>query len=167
MKLILSFFVLSLAINNTGLCDYQCPRNSVRKPLRLCYNNFDDCQCLLGYAPLLGRCVPFRLCRYRCPLYSRRKRGVLCVNQFDDCECFPRHTRWLGRCVPNSICQYPCPLHSRRKPGRRCYDSFNDCECLPGYLRWLGRCTPLYCTDIMLEKGVCCINSTTGLSQCV
>ena len=63
----------------TPECNYECPDYSVRKPHRHCYDTFDDCKCIDGYAKYKGECVS---CDYECPDYSFRKPHRKCYNNF-------------------------------------------------------------------------------------
>ena len=60
-------------------CDKKCPDHSVRKPHRNCYDTFDDCECIEGYAKYKGACVP---CNFECPDYSIPKPHRKCYNNF-------------------------------------------------------------------------------------
>ena len=81
-------------------CNYQCPSNSVRKPHRRCYNNFDDCQCVSGYTKLNGKCVKEQdRCNYQCPENSSRKPNRRCYNNFFDCRCHSGYYKFKGKCV--------------------------------------------------------------------
>ena len=124
------------------LCNFKCPANSMRKPNRRCYNNFDDCACTSGYVKSSGRCVRVGdSCNYKCPRNSVRKPNRRCYNNFDDCECSEGYMRSSGRCVrARENCNYKCPSNSMRKPNRRCYNNFDDCQCESGFVRSSGRC---------------------------
>ena len=82
------------------LCNYRCPFNSIRKPHRRCYNNFDDCQCVSGYAKSNGNCVAQQQsCDYQCPPNSSRKPNRQCYDNFFDCRCHSGYYKFRGECV--------------------------------------------------------------------
>ena len=85
-------------------CNFQCPQNSVRKPNRQCYDNFDDCECVPGFHKQGSRCVPTsgggNDCNFQCAINSARKPNRQCYDNFDDCECVPGFEKKGNECVP-------------------------------------------------------------------
>merc|ERR1712187_746237 len=72
-------------------CDngYQCPAHSYRKPNRICYNNFDDCECDSGYKKDGSRCVPQEPCvQIQCSI------GTELVGDINGCG---------GKCEPCAV----------------------------------------------------------------
>ena len=81
-------------------CNLQCPQNSYRKPLRQCYDNFDDCECVKGYYKEHGRCVPEPKCNFKCPGFALPKPNRECYDTIDDCFCHKGYRKTGLRCTP-------------------------------------------------------------------
>lgn len=108
--------------------DFQCPVNAQRKGGRLCYDNFDDCDCKSGYHIQGTQCVKDKVC-YQCPWNSSKKSNCDCKNTIDDCDCSNGFKKIGGYCVANwCMSDYKCPSWTTRKNGRECYDNRDDCE---------------------------------------
>merc|ERR1712048_865482 len=157
-----------------GWCDnkYQCPAQSCPKPNRICYNDFDDCECDSGYKKDGSRCVPVEPC-----VQIQCSSGTELVGDINGCggKCEPCAVPFCspgtqligmdgngcgGTCEPLHVAAqtsdgnqlrgskdprdngYQCPAFSYRKPNRKCYDNFDDCECDSGFKKDGSRCVP-------------------------
>ena len=115
---------------NTCKNDFICPANSFRIPHRLCYDNFDDCQCAHGYykSTTEGKCLPVNKPPTKAPVKAPVKPPTpVCAAGYE----------WINGCC-KKVCtnnNYVCPANSYRKSHRECYDGFDDCECWHGYYK--------------------------------
>ena len=86
--------------------NYVCPMRSARKPNRDCYNNFDDCDCELGYKKQTNQGKDYCVSKgcyfnFTCPANSSRLPGQQCYDDFQsDCACNTGYKVSGSQCVP-------------------------------------------------------------------
>ena len=98
-------------VRNSCNANIQCPLRSVRKPGRVCYDTFNDCECLAGFSKSGSQCVDTS--SSSCPAGQKLDGSASCVAE------------WCNA-------SFQCPANSSRRPDRQCYDTINDCQCLNG-----------------------------------